>query len=46
VLPDGTSQTLTVPAHETVKVGTLHAIFTQAAHFIPEGELRRHFYSD
>jgi predicted RNA binding protein YcfA (HicA-like mRNA interferase family) len=46
VLPGGASQTLTVPAHETVKLGTLHAIFTQAARFIPEEELRRHFYTD
>ena len=46
VLPDGASQTLTVPAHGTVKLGTLHAIFTQAGRFIPEGELRRHFYTD
>ena len=45
-LPDGTKQTLTVPAHETVKLGTLHAIFLQAARFIPEAELRRHFYAD
>jgi hypothetical protein len=29
-----------------VKVGTLHAIFTQAVRFIPEAELRQHFYTD
>ena len=46
VLPDGTSQTLTVPAHAAVKLGTLNAIFAQAARFIPERELRRHFYTD
>ena len=45
-LPDGVSQTLTVPAPGTVKLGTLHAIFTQAARFIPERELRPHFYTD
>jgi predicted RNA binding protein YcfA (HicA-like mRNA interferase family) len=45
-LPDGTTQTLTVPAHATVKLGTLHAIFTQAIQFIPEAELREHFYTD
>jgi hypothetical protein len=46
MLPDGTSQSLTVPAHASVKLGTLHAILTQAARFIPEPELRRHFYTD
>jgi predicted RNA binding protein YcfA (HicA-like mRNA interferase family) len=46
ILPDGTSQTLTVPAHQTVKLGTLHAIFTQATRFIPERDLRRHLYTD
>jgi len=46
ILPDGASQTLTVPAHEAVKLGTLHAIFMQATRFIPERELRRHFYTD
>jgi hypothetical protein len=40
------AQTLTVPAHATVKVGTLHAIFTQAIQFIPEAELREHFYTE
>jgi predicted RNA binding protein YcfA (HicA-like mRNA interferase family) len=30
VLPGGTREALTVPAHETVKVGTLHAQFTWA----------------
>jgi predicted RNA binding protein YcfA (HicA-like mRNA interferase family) len=46
MLPDGTSQSLTVPAHASVKLGTLHAIFAQAARFIPEPDLRHHFYTD
>ena len=43
---DGATDTLTIPTHREVKLGTLHAIFEQAARFIPEAELRRHFYSD
>ena len=46
VLPDGTKQTLTVPVHPTVKLGTLYAIFTQALRYIPEAGLRGHFYTD
>jgi predicted RNA binding protein YcfA (HicA-like mRNA interferase family) len=46
LLPDSSNQTLTVPAQGAIKLGTLHAIFTQAARFIPERELRRHFYTD
>jgi len=46
LVPGSSSQTLTVPAHGTIKLGTLHAILIQAARFIPERELRRHFYTD
>jgi predicted RNA binding protein YcfA (HicA-like mRNA interferase family) len=38
------SQVLTVPAHPTLDTGTLRAILRQASRFIPEGELRPHFY--
>jgi predicted RNA binding protein YcfA (HicA-like mRNA interferase family) len=44
--PEGATETLTIPAHDEVKIGTLHAIFLQALRFIPEGALRPHFYSD
>ncbi len=44
--PEGATETLTIPAHDEVKIGTLHAIFLQALRFIPEDELRPHFYSD
>ena len=43
---DGATETLTVPAHQTIKLGTLHEILTQAARFIPEADLRPHFYTD
>jgi len=38
------SQTLTVPAHTQLDPGTLRAIIRQASRFIPEEELRPHFY--
>jgi predicted RNA binding protein YcfA (HicA-like mRNA interferase family) len=40
----GGSQTLTVPAHSELDPGTLRAIMRQAARFIPEQDLRPHFY--
>ncbi|HLA81980.1 MAG TPA: type II toxin-antitoxin system HicA family toxin [Thermoleophilia bacterium] len=44
-LPDGTAQTLTVPAHPELDTGTCRAIFRQASRFIPEDNLRPYFYS-
>jgi len=44
--PERVTETLTIPAHHEVKIGTLRAIFLQALRFIPEGELRPHFYTD
>lgn len=38
------SQTLTVPAHAQLDLGTIRAIIRQASRFIPEEELRPHFY--
>jgi hypothetical protein len=43
---DGTTETLTIPAHHEIKLGTLHAILAQAARYIPEADLRPHFYTD
>jgi predicted RNA binding protein YcfA (HicA-like mRNA interferase family) len=45
-LPEGTSQTLTVPMHSELDTGTCRAILRQAAKFIPESELQPHFYAD
>jgi len=46
VHPDGTKQTLTVPNHRELDTGTARALFRQASRFIPEDELRPHFYTD
>jgi predicted RNA binding protein YcfA (HicA-like mRNA interferase family) len=45
-LPDGTVQSLTIPAHPELDTGTCRAILRQASRFIPEENLRPHFYSD
>lgn len=42
----GSRQTLTVPRHHELDTGTLQAILRQASRFIPENELRPHFYAD
>ena len=39
-------QTLTIPLHDEIDSGTLRAIIRQASHYIPENELRSHFYCD
>ncbi len=41
----GEVQSLTIPRHRELDVGTLHAIFRQACRFIPEEELRKEFYA-
>lgn len=40
------SQILTIPAHAELDTGTLRAIFRQASRYVPESELRPHFYSE
>ncbi|MGH2355293.1 MAG: type II toxin-antitoxin system HicA family toxin [Chloroflexota bacterium] len=45
VASSGAKQTLTVPRHRELDTGTLQAIFRQASRFIPEDELRPHFYT-
>ena len=42
---DGIKQTLTVPNHRELDSGTLRAIVRQAARYIPEDQLRQHFYN-
>lgn len=44
VTTTGQRQTLVVPLHEELDRGTLRAVMRQAARFIPEDDLRRHFY--
>jgi predicted RNase H-like HicB family nuclease/predicted RNA binding protein YcfA (HicA-like mRNA interferase family) len=46
VLEDGRTQNLTVPHHDEIDRGTLHAIYRQACRYIPESELRAEFFTD
>ena len=38
-------ETLVIPDHDPIARGTLRAIFAQASHYIPQSELRPHFYN-
>lgn len=46
LLPGGLRQTLTIVLHEEIDKGTLRAIFRQALRFIPDTDLRPHFYTE
>ncbi len=46
IVPGGEKQTLTIPRHDELDAGTLRAIIRQATRYIPESELRQHFYSE
>ncbi|HEX9654089.1 MAG TPA: type II toxin-antitoxin system HicA family toxin [bacterium] len=40
----GEKQTLTIPNHSQLDTGTCKAIFRQAVRYVPEDDLRPHFY--
>ena len=42
----GVTQTMTIPLHADLDKGTLRAIFVQSLRYLPEEELRPHFYTD
>lgn len=46
VTEDGLAQTLTLPLHRDLDLGTIRAIYRQAARFVPEAELRVWFYAE
>ncbi len=46
ITASGEVQSLTIPRHKELDVGTLHAIFRQACRFVPEDELRKEFYAE
>ena len=39
-------EVLGVPLHKELAKGTLRAIFNQARQYLPEEELKKHFYND
>jgi len=46
ITSQGHKQTLTTVTHKEIDTGTLRAIFRQASRYIPEEELREHFYTE
>jgi len=44
--PQGQKQTLTIPRHGELDSGTLRAILRQASLYIPDQELRPHFFTE
>ncbi len=46
IAQDGRTETLTVPNHDEIDRGTLHAIYRQACRYIAETELRAKFFTD
>ncbi len=42
---DGSKQVQTVPNHKEIDKGTLNGIVEQCTRFIPETDLRKHFYN-
>ncbi|HZX13286.1 MAG TPA: type II toxin-antitoxin system HicA family toxin [Thermodesulfobacteriota bacterium] len=45
ILHGSSKQTLTIPLHDELDKGTIKAIYRQALRYIPEEELRDHFYT-
>jgi len=43
--PSG-AETLIVPNHDPIAKSTLRAIFSQASRYVPQAELRSHFYNE
>jgi predicted RNA binding protein YcfA (HicA-like mRNA interferase family) len=45
-LPDGSRQTLTLPLHDELAPGTLHAIYRQSLRFISATDLHPRFFAE
>jgi predicted RNA binding protein YcfA (HicA-like mRNA interferase family) len=41
----GAKEILTVPRHKELDAGTVRAIFKQACRYVPEDQLRPHFFA-
>ena len=44
--PEGLRETISVPRHRQLAIGTLHHIYEQAYQYIPDEQLRPEFYTD
>lgn len=45
VIENNFSQSLTIPKHKELDKGTIKAIYNQILKYIPENDLKNHFYS-
>ncbi len=43
--PDGQRQTLTIPLHDSLATGTIHAILRQASRYVPVAGRRPFFFT-
>ena len=41
----GNKETLTIPMHDEIDKGLLKQILVQASQYVPESDLRKHFYT-
>lgn len=46
IADDDTRETLTVPNHKELDRGTVVSLYRQGMRYIPESEMRKHFYSE
>ena len=46
IAADGSRQTLTLPLHDELAPGTLHAIYRQALRYVAADELHPYFFTD
>ena len=46
IAPDGSRQLLTLPLHDELAAGTLHALYRQALRYVPADELRPYFFTE
>lgn len=46
IAESGAAESLTVPNHRELDSGTCRAVFRQASRYVPESDLRPHFFTD
>lgn len=45
IIENGFRQSLTIPKHKELDKGTIKAIYSQILKYIPENDLKKHFYN-
>jgi predicted RNA binding protein YcfA (HicA-like mRNA interferase family) len=46
IAKDGTRETLIVPNHKELDRGTVVSLYRQVTRYIPESEIKEHFYTE